>query len=72
MRILTGKVVSHKLPKMAVVAVERMVIHPIYLKRYRRLKKYHVHDEIGVKVGETVKFVACKPISKFKKWRIVK
>lgn len=72
MKIFTGKVISHKMAKTATVVVERTVVHPVYLKRYKRLKKYHVDDEIGVKVGDTVKFVACKPISKLKKWRIVK
>ncbi|PIP57221.1 30S ribosomal protein S17 [Candidatus Woesebacteria bacterium CG07_land_8_20_14_0_80_44_9] len=72
MKVFTGKVVSHKTAKMAIVAVERTVVHPVYLKRYRRLKKYHVEDESGVKVGDTVKFVACRPTSKLKKWRIIK
>jgi small subunit ribosomal protein S17 len=72
MKIFTGKVISNKTAKTAVISVERTVIHPLYLKRYKRSKKYHVHDEVGVKVGDTVKFVASRPYSKSKKWRIVK
>ena len=72
MKIFVGKIISHKLPKMAVVAVERTVVHPVYLKRYRRLKKYHVFDEFESKVGEMVKFVSCRPKSKLTKWRVIK
>lgn len=70
MKILTGKVVSKKMDKTATVEVEKTVVHPVYKKRFKRVKKYHVHDEVGVSVGETVKFVASKPISKMKKWKI--
>ncbi len=72
MKIFTGKVTGTKNVLTATVVVERMVTHPTYLKKIRKTKKYQVHDEIGVKVGETVKFVATKPYSKTKKWRIVK
>lgn len=72
MKILSGKVISTKNTKTAVVLVTRSVTHPIYGKKMKRDKKYQVHDEIGVKVGDQVKFVACKPISKTKKWRIIK
>jgi small subunit ribosomal protein S17 len=71
MKILTGKVISKKAQKTAVVLVERVVPHPVYLKRLTKSKKYQVHDEKGTAVGQTVKFVACKPISKTKKWKII-
>jgi small subunit ribosomal protein S17 len=71
MKIFTGKVISTKSAKTAVVAVERIVVHPLYKKRFKRVKKYQVHDERGTKEGEMVKFVACKPISKTKKWKII-
>lgn len=71
MKIFTGKVISIKMSKTATIAVERIVIHPIYKKRFKRTKKYHVHDELGVKVGDKVTFAACKPISKLKKWKII-
>lgn len=71
MKIFTGKVISTKMSKTATVSVTRIVVHPIYKKRFRRSKKYHVHDEIGVKTGNRVSFVACKPVSKLKKWKII-
>lgn len=71
MKIFLGRVRAKKMEKTAVVVVERLVTHPVYKKRLRRTKKYHVHDEIGVKEGDRVKFVTCKPVSKTKKWKIV-
>lgn len=72
MKIFTGRVISLKNAKTATVAATRVKIHPLYKKRFRRVRKYQVHDEVGVKLGETVKFVASKPYSKTKKWRIIK
>ena len=71
MKIFTGKVIGTKMPKTATVAVERIVIHPLYKKRFKRDRKYQVHDETGAAVGDIVKFVATKPYSKTKKWKIV-
>ena len=71
MKILTGKVISTKMDKTATVVVERVVVHPLYRKRFRRIKKYHVRDEIGAKEGNTVKFVASKPYSKQVKWVLI-
>jgi small subunit ribosomal protein S17 len=71
MKIFTGKVIHTKMAKTATVAVERVVVHPVYKKRIKRVKKYHVHDEHGVKKGQTVKFIASKPFSKLKRWKIV-
>lgn len=70
MKIFKGKVLSTETMKTAKVSVERIVSHPVYKKRYKRIKKYLVHDEIGVEVGQTVCFVASKPYSKLKKWII--
>jgi len=72
MKQYQGKVISTKMEKTAVVEVIRRVRHSLYKKVYTRKKKYHVHDEVGVQVGEIVKFVETKPISKTKKWKIVK
>ena len=72
MKIFTGKVIATKNAKTATVLVGRVVTHPMYKKQMKKERKYQVHDEIGVKVGEIVKFVNSKPISKTKKWRIVK
>jgi len=71
MKVFTGKVISTKMDKTATVLVERVVIHPVYKKRYKRARKYQVHDEVGVAVGQDVSFVACKPYSKTKRWKIV-
>ena len=70
MKIFTGKVVSTKMAKTATVTVSHVVIHPLYKKREKRIKKYQVHDELGVNVGDAVKFVASAPFSKTKKWKI--
>lgn len=70
MKIFTGKVIGIKTQKTATVAVERVVVHPLYKKRFKRDTKYQVHDEFGTTVGQTVKFVASKPYSKMKKWKI--
>jgi len=70
MKIFTGRVVATKTAKTATVSVERMTIHPLYKKRLKRSTKYQVHDEIGVKVGDRVKFADSRPYSKTKKWKI--
>jgi small subunit ribosomal protein S17 len=72
MKVFIGKVIGLKQAKTATVSVERMKIHPIYKKRFTRSTKYQVHDELGVKLGDTVKFADCRPISKTKKWKIIK
>lgn len=72
MKIFTGKVIALKNIKTATVSVARVKVHPLYKKRFRRVRKYQVHDEIGSKIGDIVRFVASKPYSKTKKWRILK
>lgn len=72
MKIFIGRVVAVKSPKTATVAVERVTIHPLYGKRFKKERKYLVHSEIEVGVGDKVKFAASKPFSKLKKWRIIK
>ncbi|PJE67366.1 30S ribosomal protein S17 [Candidatus Shapirobacteria bacterium CG10_big_fil_rev_8_21_14_0_10_40_9] len=71
MKEFKGKVVSAKMAKTATVLVVRQKIHPLYKKRIRVGKKYHVHDDLGVKKGDQVKFVETRPISKTKRWKIV-
>ena len=71
MKIIIGKVISKKMDKTATVAVERIVVHPLYRKRFKKIRKYNVHDETGVGVGQIVKFVASKPYSKLKRWKII-
>jgi small subunit ribosomal protein S17 len=67
----TGRVVSDAMDKTIVVAVERLVEHPIYKKRVRQTKKFHAHDENNeAHVGDTVRIAETRPISKTKSWRL--
>jgi small subunit ribosomal protein S17 len=71
-RTLTGRVVSDKMDRTITVMVERRERHPLYGKFIRRSTKVHVHDEENSsRVGDTVKVVECRPISKSKTWRLV-
>ena len=71
-RILQGVVVSDKMEKTIVVEVERRVQHPIYKKFIRRSKRYHAHDESNaIKVGQTVRIIESRPLSKTKRWVVV-
>jgi len=71
MKILEGVVTSTKMAKTATVLVERFKSHPLYKKRIKVKKKYHAHDEIGVKVGDRVRIQECRPISKTKRFKII-
>jgi small subunit ribosomal protein S17 len=67
-----GNVVSNKMNKTVIVAVERSMIHPMYKKVLRRVTKLKAHDEGNVcKVGDRVKLIETRPISKDKNWRVV-
>jgi len=67
-----GRVVSDKMDKTIVVLVEELKKHPMYKKYVRRSKKYKVHDERNeCKVGDVVKFMEVRPISKEKRWKLV-
>lgn len=70
----TGVVVSTKMAKTAVVRVERTYRHPLYGKVVRSAKKYHAHDENAhtLNEGEVVTIVESRPISKLKRWRVVR
>jgi len=71
-RVLQGTVVSDKGDKTVTVRVERRFTHPIYKKTVRSSKKYAAHDEQNkFKVGDVVKIVESRPISKTKKWAVV-
>jgi small subunit ribosomal protein S17 len=66
-----GMVVSDKMDKTIVVAVERRVKHPLYKKYVRKTSKFHAHDERnGAKVGDKVRIIECRPLSKVKRWRL--
>ena len=67
-----GKVVSNKMDKTIVVAIEEHVKHPLYNKIVKRTYKLKAHDENNeCKVGDTVKVMETRPLSKDKRWRLV-
>ncbi len=67
-----GKVVSNKMEKSIVVSVERQVPHPIYRKYFKRTTKLMAHDEKrAAGIGDTVKIMETRPLSKLKRWRLV-
>lgn len=69
---LKGRVVSNKMRKTAVVEVSRLRKHPIYGKYIKRSKRYKAHAEELPAEGATVIIESAKPISKDKKWKIIK
>lgn len=73
LRTRTGVVLSRKMEKTAVVAVERSVEHPLYRKRLRRTTKFKVHDPANEsREGDTVLIAECRPMSRDKHWRLLK
>ena len=69
----TGIVVSDKMDKTVVVKIDRLKMHPIYRKKYKVSKKYKAHDEKNeFKIGDKVRIIEVKPISKEKKWVVKK
>ena len=68
---LTGVVTSAKMQKTIVVKVTRTTQHPLYRRVVRSGKKYYAHDESGeARVGDTVRIVSTRPLSKRKRWRL--
>ena len=71
-RILQGTVVSAASEKTIVVNVDRRVRHPLYKKTITRSSKFHAHDENNnYKIGDKVRIIECRPISKKKTWTVV-
>jgi len=67
-----GKVVSDKMQKTVVVAVVESVKHPLYGKTVKRTKKFKAHDEVNeAHIGDTVRIMETRPLSKDKNWRLV-
>jgi small subunit ribosomal protein S17 len=65
-----GTVVSAKMQKTVVVAVERLVQHAMYRKTIRRTSTFMAHDDMGAKAGDRVRIVETRPLSKNKRWRV--
>ena len=71
-KTLQGVVVSDKSSKTIVVQVTRRVRHPVYGKEIKISKKYHAHDEKSeAKMGDTVRIIESRPISRLKRWRLI-
>lgn len=67
-----GKVVSDKMEKTVVVAVETLVTHPLYGRRMKRTKKLKAHNENNeARLGDKVRVMETRPLSKDKRWRVV-
>jgi len=71
-RILSGEVVSDRMDKTITVKVERRIRHAIYERVIKRTKKYHAHDEQNqCRVGDQVRIMETRPLSKTKRWRLL-
>ena len=71
-KVRTGKVVSNKMDKTIVVAVKDNVKHPLYKKIVKKTYKLKAHDETNdAKIGDTVRVMETRPLSKDKRWRLV-
>lgn len=67
-----GKVVSNKMDKSIIVAIERRIMHPIYKKYFKKTTKFMAHDQNNVaNIGDTVKIMETRPLSARKRWRLV-
>ena len=66
-----GNVVSSKMAKTIVVEVTRRAAHPVYKRIVSKRKKFYAHDEKGeAKVGDVVRIIECRPLSKLKRWQL--
>ena len=71
-KIRVGKVISDKMDKSITVLVERVMRHPIYVKTFRTSSKLMVHDEKNdANIGDVVRVMETRPLSKNKRWRLV-
>ncbi len=70
-KLRTGVVVGDKMQKTVTVSLVRRFAHGFYGKRVVRTKKVTAHDETGAKVGDTVRIMETRPLSKTKRWRVV-
>jgi len=66
-----GQVVSTKTAKTIIVEVSRRVPHPLYKRIVKKRKRFHAHDEEGrAKMGDIVRIMECRPLSRMKRWRL--
>lgn len=72
-KVRVGVVVSDRMDKTVVVAVERIMRHPLYGKTVKRTKKFHAHDENNeCRVGDVVEIMETRPLSRTKRWRVAR
>ena len=71
-KLKTGKVVSDKMDKTVVIAIERLVQHPLYKKSIKKTVRFKAHDENNDShIGDIVSVMETRPLSKDKRWRVV-
>jgi len=71
-KVITGIVSSDKMDKSRVIIVERRIKHPLYKKYVKRTSKFMVHDEKNEShIGDTVRIMETRPLSRRKRWRLV-
>ncbi len=70
-KLRTGVVVGDRMQKTVTVSLVRQFAHRLYGKRVVRTKRVHAHDEHGAKLGDRVRIVETRPLSKTKRWRVV-
>jgi small subunit ribosomal protein S17 len=71
-KIRSGVVISDRSDKTVTVSVERQFAHPLYTKQIKRTKKYQAHDESNeCRVGDLVRIMETRPLSKTKRWRVL-
>jgi small subunit ribosomal protein S17 len=71
-KIIVGTVVSNRMDKTAVVQVQRRFAHPVFKKYVGKRVKYQVHDERNdLNIGDTVRIVETRPLSKNKRWKVL-
>jgi small subunit ribosomal protein S17 len=71
-KVRLGRVVSDRMDKTVVVAIERLVRHPVYGRYVRRRTNFKVHDEENAcRVGDLIRFMETRPLSKDKRWRFI-
>lgn len=66
-----GFVISDKMDKTVVVEGETIVKHPLYKKYIKRKKKYYAHNEKSAKMGDRVRIIETRPLSKMKRWAVI-
>jgi len=70
-KVRAGRIVSDKMDKTVIVAVESRIRHPLYGRIIRRTKKFKAHDETNMAgMGDLVEIMECRPMSREKRWRV--